>query len=94
MSEVVQQALKDMRLLVFQLRPPVLEKEGLVGAIQKRLDAVEKRAGMEARLIGDPLLNLPGEVSEELYSIALEALNNVLKHAETDSVTVSIRSDG
>ena len=37
---------------------------------------------------------MPGEVSEELYSIALEALNNVLKHAETDSVTVSIRSDG
>ena len=93
-SEVVQQALKDMRLLVFQLRPPVLEKEGLVGAIQKRLAAVEKRAGMEVRLIGDPLVYLPGEVSEELYSIALEALNNVLKHAETDSVTVSIRSDG
>jgi len=55
-SEVVQQALKDMRLLVFQLRPPVLEKEGLVGAIQQRLDAVEKRTGMEARLIGAPLL--------------------------------------
>jgi signal transduction histidine kinase len=93
-SEVIHQALKDMRLLVFQMRPPVLEKEGLVGAIQKRLDAVEKRAGMEARLIGDPLLSLPGEVSEELYSIALEALNNALKHAETDLVTVSIRSDG
>jgi signal transduction histidine kinase len=37
---------------------------------------------------------LPGEVSEELYSIALEALNNVLRHADTDSVTVSIHSDG
>jgi signal transduction histidine kinase len=32
-------------------------------------------------------------VSEDLYSIALEALNNVLKHAETDSVAVSIRSN-
>jgi len=93
-GEVVQQALKDLRLLVFELRPPVLEKEGLVGAIQKRLDAVEKRAGMEARLIGDPLLSLPGEQSEDLYFIALEALNNVLKHAESDSVTVTIRSDG
>jgi len=93
-SEVVHQALKDMRLLVFQLRPPVLEKEGLVMALQYRLDAVEKRAGMEARLIGDPLVSLPDEVSEDLYSIALEALNNVLKHAETDSVTVSIHSNG
>jgi signal transduction histidine kinase/ligand-binding sensor domain-containing protein len=93
-GEVVQQALKDLRLLIFQLRPPVLEEEGLVGAIQKRLDAVEKRAGMEVRLIGDPLLSLPGEAREELYAITLEALNNVLKHAETDNVTVSIRSDG
>jgi len=93
-SEVIHQALKDMRLLVFQMRPPVLEKGGLVGAIRQRLDAVEKRAGMEVRLVGDPLLSLPGEVSEELYSIALEALNNVLKHAETDSVTVSIHSGG
>jgi signal transduction histidine kinase len=93
-SEVVNQALKDMRLLVFQLRPPLLEKEGLVMALQHRLDAVEKRAGMEARLIGDPLVSLPDEVSEDLYSITLEALNNVLKHAETDSVTVSIHSNG
>ena len=49
---------------------------------------------MEARLIGDPLLSLPDEVSEELYAITLEALNNILKHAETDTVTVSIHSDG
>jgi signal transduction histidine kinase len=49
---------------------------------------------MEARLIGDPLVSLPDEVSEDLYSITLEALNNVLKHAETDSVTVSIHSNG
>jgi signal transduction histidine kinase len=93
-SEVVYQALKDMRLLIFQLRPPVLEEEGLVGAVQKRLDSVEKRSGIESRLIGDPLLALPDVVSAELYAITLEALNNVLKHADTDSVSVSIHSDG
>jgi signal transduction histidine kinase len=54
---------------------------------------VEKRAGMEARVIGDPQLPLTGKVSEELYAITLEALNNVLKHAETDAVTVEIRSN-
>jgi signal transduction histidine kinase len=49
---------------------------------------------MEARLIGDPRIPVPGEISEELYAIALEALNNILKHAETDAVTVSIHFDG
>jgi ligand-binding sensor domain-containing protein/signal transduction histidine kinase len=92
-GEVVHQALKDMRLLVFQLRPPLLEKEGLVMALQHRLDAVEKRAGIDARLISDQLPRLSDPVSEELYSITLEALNNTLKHAQTDSVRITISCD-
>jgi signal transduction histidine kinase len=93
-GEVVQQALKDMRLLVFELRPPELDREGLVGVLQRRLDAVEKRAGMKARLISDDLPPLRDEVTEGLYRIAQEALNNTLKHAEAEAVTVTIRSDG
>jgi signal transduction histidine kinase len=62
-------------------------------ALQHRLDAVEKRAGMEARLIYDQLPRLSDTVSEELYSITLEALNNVLKHAQADTVTITFQSD-
>ena len=92
-GEVIHQALKDMRLLIFQLRPPLLEKEGLVMALQHRLDAVEKRAGMDARLISDQLPHLSDPVSEELYSITLEALNNTLKHSQADSVKITIRCE-
>jgi signal transduction histidine kinase/ligand-binding sensor domain-containing protein len=92
-GEVIYQALKDMRLLVFQLRPPILEKEGLVMALQHRLDAVEKRAGMDARLISDPVPHLSDQVSQELYSITIEALNNTLKHAQAEKVRITIRSD-
>ena len=92
-GEVVHQALKDMRLLVFQLRPPILEKEGLVMALQHRIDAVEKRAGMDARLIVDHLPHLSDRVSEELYSITIEALNNALKHSQANTVSITIRSD-
>jgi signal transduction histidine kinase/streptogramin lyase len=93
-GEVVHQALKDMRLLIFQLRRPVLETEGLLMSLQFRLDAVEKRAGVDARLIADPLPHLSHSVSEELYSITIEALNNALKHAQADKITITIRSDG
>jgi signal transduction histidine kinase/ligand-binding sensor domain-containing protein len=93
-GEVIHQALKDMRLLVFQLRRPVLETEGLLMALQHRLDAVEKRAGMDARLISDNLPFIPHHVSEELYSITIEALNNTLKHAQAEVVTITIRSGG
>ena len=92
-SELVQQALKDMRLLVFQLRPPVLEEEGLVMALQHRIDAVEKRAGMEVRLITDGLPPLSVPMKDQLYGIATEALNNVLKHAQADKAMIIINSD-
>ncbi|MGD2206536.1 MAG: GAF domain-containing protein, partial [Anaerolineae bacterium] len=45
-----QEALREMRLLIFELRPPVLEKEGLVAALRARLEAVEARAGFRTEL--------------------------------------------
>jgi PAS domain S-box-containing protein len=93
LSEAAQQALREMRLLVHELRPPVLEREGLVGALQQRLDAVEGRSGVETRLRVAGSLELPVRMEEELYRIALEALNNALKHAAATLVTVHIRAD-
>jgi signal transduction histidine kinase len=89
-----QQALKEMRLLVYELRPSALEQVGLVEALRQRLDAVEGRAGMEARLLVEGTVELSAAVEDGLYRIAHEALNNVLKHAEVTSVTVRIRTDG
>lgn len=93
LGEIAQQALKEMRLLVYQLRPLVLKREGLVGALQQRLDAVEKRAGVDARLLVDGPLDLPAHVEEGLYRIAQEALNNALKHAAPRSVLLCIEAD-
>ena len=80
-GETAQQALREMRLLVHELRPPVLEREGLAGALNQRLDAVERRAGIEAHLFADGWGDVPAAVEEELYYIARETLNNALKHA-------------
>jgi signal transduction histidine kinase len=92
LGEVAQQALKEMRLLVYQLRPPALEHEGLIGALQQRLDAVEGRAGVKAQLLADKMLYLPGPVEEALYHVTQEALNNALKHAGATSVSVQIQT--
>ena len=89
------QALKEMRLLVYELRPPELKEEGLVRALRKRLEAVEGRAGVEARVIVDvdEFGKLPREMELELYRIAQEALNNALKHAAATSVVVYLRKN-
>jgi signal transduction histidine kinase len=94
LSGVTKQALKEMRLLVYELRPPDLEKAGLIGALHQRLIAVEKRAGVEARLITDGIITeLPVALEETLYRIAQEALANALKHANADTVTVQLAAD-
>ncbi len=93
LNAIAQQALKEMRLLVYELRPLVLKREGLVGALQHRLDAVEGRAGVEARLLVHGEVKLPSEVEEALYRIAQEALNNALKHAAASAVIVTIHAE-
>jgi nitrate/nitrite-specific signal transduction histidine kinase len=89
-GEITQQMLKEMRLLVFELRPPVLEKQGLAGALQHRLETVEKRTGVNARLMVDGIIHLQAAIEEGLYRIALEALNNALKHASAETISIQI----
>lgn len=86
-----QQALKEMRLMVHKLRPSLLEKEGLVRAIQHRLNAVEGRAGVHHQLVIEGAIDLSPEIEDALYSIAQEALNNTLKHANANSVRLTLR---
>ncbi|HEX2988311.1 MAG TPA: sensor histidine kinase [Chloroflexota bacterium] len=88
-----QDALREMRLLIFEAHPPVLEKEGLTGALRARLEAVETRGGLRTALLVEGVMRLPLSVEEELYHIAQEALNNVLKHARAQQVTVGLRMD-
>ncbi len=93
-GETARQALKEMRLLVYDLRPELLEQDGLVGALQRRLDAVERRAEVEVSLQTEMLAVLPAPVEEGLYRIAQEALNNAIKHASAGEVVVRVEFDG
>jgi signal transduction histidine kinase len=93
LREMAQDALREMRLLVFELRPPVLQQEGLAGALQSRLEAVEGRGGLATEFSAEVTTRLPLEMEEGIYRIAQEALNNVLRHAQARHVLVSLRCD-
>lgn len=91
LGETAQDALKEMRLLVYELQPAGLNPGGLVDAIQQRLNTVERRAGIKAHLIAENFnVELPLPIEEGLYRIIQEALNNSLKHASGASVTVKL----
>ena len=90
LQETAKEGMRDMRLLIFELHPPVLETEGLVAALQARLAAVEGRAGLQTEFRVEGERRLPIAVESELYWIAQEALNNVRKHAAARRVSVTL----
>lgn len=90
LGETARQSLKEMRLLVFQLGSPALEAQTLKAALESRLDAVEKRAGVDVSLQLEDESGLSVKEREEIYWIANEALNNALKHARADRVVIEL----
>jgi PAS domain S-box-containing protein len=90
-GELSQQALRQLRLLLYELRPGVLEQEGLARALRHRLEAVEERAGVRGRLIDEIETPLPATLQSELFSIAQEVLNNLLIHTSATSVAILLK---
>ena len=91
LRSLAREAMSDMRLLVFELRPSILEEAGLVGALQARLETVEARSGFQTAFQVEGERHLPSSVEAELYRVAQEALNNVIKHAQAKQVAVHLQ---
>jgi nitrate/nitrite-specific signal transduction histidine kinase len=90
-SNMAREAMYDMRLLIFELRPFMLEKEGLASALRARLAAVEGRAGLKTEVLVEGERRLPLAVEEEIYRIAQEGLNNIVKHAKAGDVQIYLK---
>ena len=90
LQDSAHEALAEMRLLIYELRPPVLDQVGLEGALQSRLEAVEGRSGLETQFMSEGQIEISREIQETLYGIAREALNNSLKHAHASSLGVKL----
>lgn len=88
------EGLAEMRSLIFELHPSVLEEDGLAAALETRLFAVEKRAGLTTKFQSSVAGPLPLEIENGLYRVAQEALNNALKHAGAQHISVYLDQDG
>jgi signal transduction histidine kinase/PAS domain-containing protein len=92
-SVIARQGLKEMRLMLYELRSGALMEEGLVKALHYRLETVETRSGMEASIEAPPDLEIPPELGHPLYRVAQEALNNILKHAKATAVFIRLSKE-
>jgi signal transduction histidine kinase len=84
--------MKEMRLLLYDLRPLTLQQDGLEGALHRRLEAVEGKLNVKTELRVDRYLRLDSRMEQELYHIAQESLNNILKYSEASKVSVSLKA--
>jgi signal transduction histidine kinase len=105
LQELTQDAIQELRSLIFQLRPAAVESEGLAAALAKHVQVLGRVHGqhIELEATGEPRLR-PG-VDDEVFRIAQEALHNAVKHAAADrlglrleegerQLVLTVRDDG
>jgi signal transduction histidine kinase len=95
--EAVDEALRLVRDLSVDLRPPVLDDLGLVTALQWYVDRYLRRTGLS----GEVIIDLPDhnerfsrERETACFRIAQEALSNIARHAQASQIQVQLAKDG
>lgn len=93
LRELTRGALAEMRTLLLELRPATLTESSLGELLQQLAAAVvgRSRLAVAVEIGGEEKRPLPPETQVALYRIAQEALNNVVKHAGAERVTVWLR---
>jgi PAS domain S-box-containing protein len=86
LREVIRASVERLRHLLFELRPPALDREGLVPALTAYAGDAEPVPEFEATMPFEP----PPEVRATLFRIAQEAIANARKHASASRIVVSI----
>jgi signal transduction histidine kinase len=91
LGELTEDAIAELRSLVFQLRPAAIETEGLAAALTKHVEVLRRVHGVRIDLdIRGPARLRPG-VDDQVFKIAQEALQNALKHARAGRLVVDLR---
>ena len=91
-EESARQAHKETRLMLFELQNSGSGRRiDLLHNLEERLEKVERHAGMYAELQSEGALDcFPEDCQENLYWIAIEALNNAIKHSQARHVQVAL----
>jgi PAS domain S-box-containing protein len=89
----LEEATDRTRRLMFELRPAVLTRDGLVAAVRVLAQQVARETGASARVRG-ALGRYDHALEELVYRSVQEALANVRKHARADAITVTLGERG
>jgi signal transduction histidine kinase/HAMP domain-containing protein len=90
-QRVLKEVKEEMRRVIYDLHPPLLESNGLVTAMRNHIQELEAHSDMHVNFVieGEPRrLKRPQELA--IFRIGQESLTNVRKHADCDVAAVHL----
>lgn len=94
LRKLVHQATRETRMVLFELRPVILESLGLVPALRSYVNQLQDGDGFAVHLdVGNFDSQLDPNVAGTIFSIVQEAINNVKKHAYARNVWINLAID-
>ncbi len=95
-EDLARRTTREVRHMLFTLRPLVLELQGLVSALEQLAGKTRDLTGHDVviELEDEELAGLPPASQSLVFFIAEEAVNNARKHAEAEHVWIRLRRDG
>jgi signal transduction histidine kinase len=89
---LIQQVEVEMRSVVYDLHPPILDAKGLVPALREYADRFTRVSELpcSVHVSGEPRRLAP-EAETAMYRIVQEALNNIHSHAEASAAEILVR---
>lgn len=94
MLQLVEEMTEQVRDIMADLRPPVLDDYGLGAALRWYGGIFAKRSGIPCVVDGEDIPRLPAQVEMALFRVAQEALNNVAKHSQASRVEIRSALEG
>jgi signal transduction histidine kinase len=94
MLPVAEKALRQVRSLLFDLRPVILETQGLVPALQSYAQRLRETEGLNVVLsVGGEFDRLSHNAEVAIFSVVQEAITNAKKHACASRIDIEVTPD-
>ena len=91
LEELARRTAKEIRTMLFTLRPLTLETQGLTAALQQYAEKLKETEGLEIQIDSTLYERLPAKKEGVAFSIIEEAINNARKHARAENIYVRLR---
>ncbi len=91
LEETTEETLKELRDLILELKPSVIENKGLELAVQAHCQLFARRQEIELKMDIAKIDNLSPELELAIFRIVQESLANVQKHSQADQVKVLLK---